>query len=424
MCRPHVDPPACSFLPRKAACAVGGGAMSASRPSTRGPLRSHAGLRRGLKRVDKSVRRCLRTGLLRLLGPPEPVAADRLEGVGKILLIRTNFRIGNVLVAAPLIHVFRERFPAARVDALVADTTASLLQEQPVGTVFTVSRSFVARPWRIVSLIRRLRRERYDLAVQVTPGSFSGALVTRLTGARYTMGRGGDGSDYNVAVTAPTRHAHDTPVPFAQALGVAPRNCPSFRTAAAERQQARELLRRFGFPRDHGRFVGLFIGGHLDKRWPLSAWTELCRSLDAGGVRFLAFLGPEEAELAPQLQATLASCASGALVEPRPLRQFAALLGEAELLVTPDSGPMHLAAALDVPTIAIVRRPVSLKYVPRGAGHRSLRDPSPEGVYHAVLRARLARSGAPPLGVIGARRNPVPTDRAAAGARGGRADAG
>ena len=366
--------------------------MSEPRPPLGARLRSHAPLRRGLKRLDKTVRRYLRAGLLRVLGRQEPMAADDLERIEKILLIRTNFRIGNVLIAAPLIHVFRDRFPAARVDALVADSTAVLLQQQPVGAVYTVSRSFMARPWRILSLIRRLRRERYDLAVQVTPGSFSGALVTRLVGARYTMGRTrGKGGDYNVAVSASSGHAHDIPVPFARALGVAARNRPSFRLGLAERQHARDQLQGFGFPRQGARYVGLFIGGHLDKRWPLSAWIELFQWLHAGGVRFLVFLGPEEAGLGPQLESALASCPGGTLVHPRPLRQFAALLAESELLVSPDSGPMHLAAALDVPTITIVRRPVSLKFVPRGARDRALRDPAPEGVYHAVLQARMAQ---------------------------------
>ncbi len=75
----------------------------------------------------------------------------------------------------------------------------------------------------------------------------------------------------------------------------------------------------------------------------------------------------------------------GYLCTPLPIRDFAAVLERARLLVTPDSGPMHLAAALDVATISLVRQKESLGFVPQEAYDITLWRPEVSTVVEAIL---------------------------------------
>ena len=351
----------------------------------RSPRRFRA---RGLRqRIDKKVRRRLRHLVLRLLGEPDPIVIDDLGDVQRILLIRTNFRIGNALISTPVIEAFRRRFPQARIDFLAADSARALFEHQPIDRCLTVSRRFIARPWLLIGLFRDLRSQRYDLAVQITPGSFSGYLVTRACRARYTMGVGASYRRwYGISVDGGAEHAYDTPQRFARALGVDCRDRPSYHVADEERARALDVLERCGI--DGAPFVALFVGGHDDKRWPLASWRELCHGLDAAGIRFAVFVGPEEEAIRPRLEAIARECRHGVFVAPGPLRDFAAMLARARLLVGPDSGPTHLAAALDVPTLTIALDRVSRRFLPRGPDDAALWSPDADRVL-ATVRERV-----------------------------------
>ena len=110
--------------------------------------------------------------------------------------------------------------------------------------------------------------------------------------------------------------------------------------------------------------------------------------MEAQKIRHVVFLGPEEFRLLAPIKQRLKSSLYGSLCAPLPIRHFAAVLVRARLLVTPDSGPMHLAAALDVATISLVRQKKSLAFVPREAYDTILWRPEISTVIEAI-RATL-----------------------------------
>ncbi|MGP9466628.1 glycosyltransferase family 9 protein [Halomonas sp. TP35] len=288
----------------------------------------------------------------------------------QILIIRPNFRLGNALISTPVIDAFRDRFPSARIDYLATDKTWPLLQQRPVDHFHLLSRAAILRPWQYVTLLRRLRAQSYDLAVQVSGGSTSGFIVTRLIGARYSMGSGkGHQRWYNIEVEGKSSHAYDAIVNLTRPLGVACRNRPLLRLTEQERYQAMTKIRQlFSLHGDHPAdtdFIAIFVGGHQDKRLPLAFWLMLIDVMEARKIRYVVFLGPEELRLLAPIEQRLMSSLYGNLCPPLSIRHFAAVLGRARLLVTPDSGPMHLAAALDIATISLVRQKKSLAFVPR-----------------------------------------------------------
>src|SRR6185369_11401170 len=163
---------------------------------------------------------------LRILDAILPVAENvdvsSLRHIRRILVVRPNFRIGNTLMAGPIVLALRARFPEARIDYLGGDTTAELLAHLPLDSVHSVSRQHVVRPWRFAALFARLRRERYDLAVEGGLGSFSGGLYAYLTGARDRLGCAGKADRFLTVRLPPISppHVYDGAVELARHLGV------------------------------------------------------------------------------------------------------------------------------------------------------------------------------------------------------------
>lgn len=337
--------------------------------------------------VGRRGKRVLGRVLDTMLSTPPNVPIDAVGEARRVLIVRPNFRIGNTLITAPLILALRQRFPGARLDYLSGDTTAVLLAHLPVDTVHVVSRRFVIEPWRFAALFARLRRMHYDVALEGAMGSFSGGLYTYLTGARYRVGCCGKTDCFlNVRLPrVPISHAYDRPVTVARLLGVSCPDHPVYVVSAEEQAAALALLARLELTAGSVvlPFLAMFVGGHQDKRWPAARWIELARSLAMLGGRVVVFLGPEEARVERQYRRELPP--SARVLPPQPLRLFAALWSSARLIVTADSGPMHLAAAFGVPAVTILQADASLRYVPRAAQDRVLVRPTAAEALAAVV---------------------------------------
>jgi lipopolysaccharide heptosyltransferase III len=332
-------------------------------------------------------KRLLGRALDTVLSVPPNIPIDVVRDARRVLIVRPNFKIGNTLIATPLIFALRQRFPGARLDYLAGDTTAALLEHLPVDTVHIVSRWFVAQPWRFAALFTRLRRVHYDVAVEAGMGSFSGGLYAYLTGARYRIGCRGK-ADRFLNVRLPEVHTsqeYDTQLAFARMLGVSCPAHPVYAVSAAERTAALALLARLDLTDGVVAlpFIAMFVGGHQEKRLPVKRWIEIARSLGRSGARVLVFLGPAEARSEREYRRELPS--SVRVLPPQLLRLFAALWGSARLIITTDSGPMHLAAAFGVPAIAILQTDASLRYAPRAPLDRVLVRPTTAEVVAAVV---------------------------------------
>jgi lipopolysaccharide heptosyltransferase III len=366
-------------------------------------LSRSARMRRLGRALDRSARRVL-DAVLDVVWPPG--ANGQLpdaETVRSILLVRPNFRIGNTVLATALIPVLQARFPAASIDYLAGDTTAKLLDGLPIHRVHCISRSFLLAPWRFIALFFLLRRQQFDLAIDGGLGSLSGALYAYLSNARQRLGGAGRSSRFLTVrlQLPPVGNAYETAANLARAFGVDVPAWPSYRVSAAEAAVAFPLLRDLGLTvgDDVRPFVAAFVGGHQNKPWPRDHWLELIGQLDAEGTPAVVFVGPEETNFVAALQ--MQARRSVRVVPPQALRTFASLLARATLLVTPDSGPMHLAAALGVPVVALIQTDGSRFYAPPGRENRVLWRPTSaeaRAALHAHPRWALLtphRSGEP-----------------------------
>ncbi|MHB8418164.1 MAG: glycosyltransferase family 9 protein [Myxococcales bacterium] len=306
----------------------------------------------------RTLGRALLLGLLRLLLPraasgAAPVDAARIDSV---LVIRTDDRVGNLLLTTPLLAALREALPRARVGLLCAARRAPAIRGTGLYDDLWAfeKRDFFVRPWRFVSFCLRLRRARYDLAIEAGHWhafSFTAGALALWSGALVRIGhRRGEAErllthvvekDPGVSYDAAAK------LELLRPLGIAPARCPPLATRLGDASRARfEALYR-------GRPVVLVNPGgrKADHRWGAdrfaAAAVALAERFDLGA--WVAW-GPGEEALA---RAVLGQAPGAELLPPTDLEGLAGAMRAAALVLTNDTGPMHLAAAVGAATVAV-----------------------------------------------------------------------
>ncbi|HEV2149400.1 MAG TPA: glycosyltransferase family 9 protein [Longimicrobiaceae bacterium] len=195
---------------------------------------------------------------------------------------------------------------------------------------------------------RELRRLRYARGILLTP-SFSSALLFRLGGVRHRRGTPTDsrGPLLTDRVVLPSARVHRAALYAALVSGELPGRppVPRLHVPAREASRWRELAGRADGP-----LVGVFPGSNApSRRWDADRYAALVRRLDRRGVRVAVFGSPSERALTAEVAGGRALDLGGRTDLPL----LAAGLAECALLVTNDSGPMHLAAAVGTPTLSL-----------------------------------------------------------------------
>jgi len=278
---------------------------------------------------------------------------------GRALVVKLRHH-GDVLLAAPVLSVLKAHAPAIEVDALVYDDTAPMLAGHPA-----LARLHTAgRGWRSLGALARLRREaalfgelrarRYDLLVHLSEQP-RGAWLARTLGARYSVGpidreRGGwwRNSFTHLYPLVGNRHAVEVNLDALRRIGVQPgadERKVIFAPGAAAEAKARELV------------TGPFVHMHPASRWRFKCWpaernAALADRLAGEGHRVVFTAAPDETPLIDEIVAKMKSQPVN-LAGKLSLKELGALIGRARLFIGVDSMPMHLAAAMGVPTVAL-----------------------------------------------------------------------
>jgi lipopolysaccharide heptosyltransferase II len=270
----------------------------------------------------------------------------------RILLVRFS-SLGDVLLTTPLIRALRTRHPAATLTALTKQVWAPLLSANPhLDQVVTL-----APGQSLVPVARALRRadftDRLDLHASVR------TRVLRLLVPGAWHGHGTRRRERRALITLKQNQYRDRlPVPeryfeAARHLDVRPDGAPAelFTSPAAE-ARAEEWLTRSGLDLTLP-LIGLAPGAaHATKRWPLRHWRILAEELAERGYGMVIVGG--SADRAGGLEVVTA--APGVVVSAAgelDLQATGALLRRTHVLVAGDTGPMHLATAVERPVVAL-----------------------------------------------------------------------
>ncbi len=300
----------------------------------------------------------------------------------KILVIKLR-AIGDVVLSTIVLENLARAFPRAAVDFLTEPPAAAILSQHPaLRRVWILHRRARRRAerstdrWTMTPLLRSLRAERYDLVFDFF-GNPRSALITWASGARHRVGY-----DYRVRRLAythvvPSRadqvHEAEWHLDALTALEIPiVSRRPQVAFGPEEIRFAEAFLHELGWPARRVAVIN-FSGGWAAKRWPMPRFAELCETLAATyPFRLVAIWGPGEGQQAEQL----CRMAKTSGIVPAPattLTQLAALLQRAAIMVTTDSGPMHIAAAVGTPCTAIF-------------GPTDPRLQGPYGEQHTVVR--------------------------------------
>jgi len=273
----------------------------------------------------------------------------------QILMIRLG-RLGDVVLATPLARALRQAFPQARLDWVIKQEFASLIQGHPLlrqVIPLDTSQGFAG----LFRLAGELRRQRYDLVLDLhgVPRSYllsgwSGALMRRRYRKRPIQRRLLTGLGLNLLRDAPSvAERYFTTV---EDFGIAPdHGAPELWPGAEARQESERLLAPWPRPR-----IGLAPGAtRFTKRWPGPAFAETGSHLAerfSGSVVVVG--GPEDRETAQEVLTRLP--------QPKPaldltgrlsLPQAVAVIQDLDLLISNDTGLMHVATAVQTPLVAV-----------------------------------------------------------------------
>jgi len=275
----------------------------------------------------------------------------------KILLVRLG-ALGDIVHGLPVAAGLRARYPDVQLDWLVDARHAALLEFVPA-----ISRRIAVdgRRWgAAIGAVRALRRERYDAAVDLQ-GLVKSAAFARLSGATRVVGfsRGhlrekAAGAFYTERCEPPSpAHVVDKNLALLGAFGIASRET-RFPIVVPPPSSA-ALAGIPGVAESRGlRGYALINPGAAwpNKRWPPQRFGEIAAALATGHALLPVVLwGPGEQALASSV--VDASGGAAALAPPTSIGDILALARGARLFVSGDTGPLHLAAAVGAPVVAL-----------------------------------------------------------------------
>ncbi len=284
---------------------------------------------------------------------------NTLPNINKILVIRVD-GIGDLLNSTPAIALLRESYPSAEITVLARPLNAPVLIGNPdVDRILIFDRKGKHRGIAAqLQFYRQLRRERFQLVVAMQTAMWS-HFAAFLSGATYRFGRYQKRFRSTLTHTWRGQYRKGETHEVDRNLELVRLICNSegkrklvFHLSPDEIATAKAQLALRGIIPDTF-LIGIHPGGSsFDKRWPEKQYAELADRLSHQyNATVLLLRGPEEAALVENIEKAMEARAIA--YAPASIRELGALLSCCDLVVCNDSGPMHLAAALDVPMVAI-----------------------------------------------------------------------
>jgi heptosyltransferase-1 len=324
-----------------------------------------------------------------------PSNAGAPDDIQRLLIVRLG-SMGDIIHTLPAATALREVFPEVMIGWVVEERWAELLCTLPtprsgprspqrplVDKIHAVNTGkwrtalFSSQSWeRIAAGLSELRAGRYEVAVDFQ-GAVRSALIARWSKAPVVYGVAQPRENvasmfYTRQVIARGTHIVEQNLSLAEAVAQRSLRMPQVEFPhedAAERECDRRL-------KDQG--IGKFVlfnpgAGWGAKQWPAERYGYVARRLEEDGLQSLINFGPGEQDLVRTVEAASGGAAQGVACS---LTQLLALTRRASLFIGGDTGPMHLAAALGVPVVAIFGPTNPARNGPFGTRSIVLRSPS------------------------------------------------
>ncbi len=284
-----------------------------------------------------------------------------LKGVKKILVIKLR-HLGDVLLTGPVFSALKSALPEAKIDAFIWSECVPMLEGHPaVSGWIEYDRGwkklgFFKKIFKEFSLLRKIRRQKYDLVINLTEGD-RGALAAKASKARVRVGfdpkkKGFWGKKklytHVVKVCPGVRHTVERNLDAVRRLRIFP--------MLSERElflHVPETARSYIHQLAQNSYVLIHPASRWRfKCWPVESMRELVKELSERGERLIFTSGPDVAETA-MVEEIIKGFSVLNLAGKISLKELAALIQGAKALICVDSAPLHMASALKVPTVAL-----------------------------------------------------------------------
>ncbi len=284
--------------------------------------------------------------------------------------------LGDVVQTLPLLPVLRERFPQAKISWVINRSLANLLELHPdIDELIRFDRHGERSSW--MQTLRDLRQRQFDLVFDMQ-GLLRTAVMSMTTRAPVRVGleTAREGARFACHVTIPDSGklvpAHLRVSRVADALGMGHLRPESRVAVTAEDQEfARERIAAAGAP-----VLAVHPGARwITKRWPVERFASIaCKAMRRYGFATMLLGSADEAPVCGHVEQLVRRfIPHGKLFNfagETSLKQLAAILAGAHVVLTNDSGPMHLGAAMGTPVVGIFTCTSPVRSGPPGEQHQ------------------------------------------------------
>ena len=302
-------------------------------------------------------------------------SAAPTENTGKVLVLEAG-GIGDAVMATPALAAIRRRWPNAHISVVVAPRAAEIIR--PLDLAFEIRTLRLGQALGQLTdaarLILNARLNRPDVLIDLSSIESARAARKRrwlvgLIGARLNIGRNTDGRGtfFDAAMSESLfgeEHEVERKAKALASLDIrVEKPAPFLRIPREALESARLLLQEAGIDRD-SEMIGINPGAFLPtRRWPVENFERLASTLTEDGDRCLLVTGGEPER---DLVKRVAKAAHGRRLRAvaQPLMEAAALIKRCRIFITNDTGMMHVAAALNVPVLALFGRSNAQRYRP------------------------------------------------------------
>lgn len=273
-----------------------------------------------------------------------------LENIKKILLIKPR-GIGDILLSTIILDDLKKTFTSAEIHYLVETFAKDALANNPlVNKVHAMQKTEF-----VFKVAYRLRKEKFDLIIDLWSNPRS-AQITYLTHAKYRVGFSYRGRRYayNILGTSEKgqHHSAEHNLELLKAIGINPTSKRiHFYVSDEDNRWAKGFVEKN--KTGNKKVIGIIpSGGWASKRCDASKWVEICNALNQKyNAVFLILWGPGDESDANFIKTNLPN--DSVLIPGVKIGKLSALIKNCDLVIANDSGPMHISAALGIPTLGI-----------------------------------------------------------------------
>lgn len=304
--------------------------------------------------------------------------------IKNILVIRLD-RIGDMVMTTPIFRTLKEKWPDAQITVLANPVNKNIVINNPfVDCILVYDRENKHKSLNDrLSFFKDIRKSEFDIVIDpYLDYELNTSIITRIVGSKYRLGFEFAGREffYNIRYASNTfpvstdkKHMVDYNLDLIGCIGVkANKKQPEIFLSADEKEIASRILKKVGVDPEN-RIIGIHPGGNYEsQRWPVERFAAISDYLIASyGIKVILFGGRDERSQLSRFNDS--AVRKSIILEELNLREFIAVLSHCNLFLCNNSGPLHIATALNIPTVSTMGPTIPFHWWPRGDNHIVLR---------------------------------------------------